>query len=459
MKKSSAVFIYVLVFIIQVSVLSANSIDYNSNQSAKYYMNPARTASTDGADIAAYNPAGTAYMKPGLYIDVSEQFLMRNYEQDVSDGTLAKRTYKQDEPAYIYPNLFMVYNFGKTGPGKLAVYANAGVIGGGGSVKWNGTAGYDEMALYLASYVAGLEGICNPISIRNRVEASSLYIGIGAGVSYSLFKDIISISLGGRFVHSERDFQINGELQFFSTISGTWNQYYNSKWNYNADGGSPIFGLDIRPFRNLTVGIRYEAETKLKFEYEQTDNVANNNALNGATNTGASAQINSMFNMDGKKLNNNLPDILSLGVEYGITHRLAVSASGTFYDLSKADMNGFEEYCSNGWETSLGVTYKFSKSFKAGTGLTYTDIGVKESLPENLQLLKRYSLNPLLNSLMYGLGVTYTLWNDFDITLSGAYTYYFPENNNHIGTAYGANMDISYRKNIYAAALGVSCKL
>lgn len=439
--------IILLIILTQPVLVYAGSIDYNSNQSAKYFLNPAKAACTDGADTVAYNPAGTALMKPGMYLDVSEQFLMRFYEQDVSNGTLPDKTYKQDEDAYIFPNLFIVYNLGKTGPGRLAVYASAGVIGGGGRVKWDGTAGYDELALQLA-----LQGPSTIYKINNKVEAGSLYIGLGAGVSYSLLKDLVSLSIGARFVHAEKDFNIDGKLEF---ISAAWTMDYNAKYDLSADGVSPILGFDIKPTRKLIIGLRYEFETKLEFEYDQRKNYAYNSFLSDPINT----IVNSFFDVDGKKVNNNLPQIFSMGAEYIFTYRLSLSASGTFYDLSGTDMDGFEKFCNNGWDTSVGITYKFSRNLKAGAGFTYTDIGVKESLPENLQLLRKYSLNPDMNSLMYSLGITYSFLKNFDITLSGAYTYFLPENDKSISTAYGANLNMSYRKSIYSTALGVSCRL
>ena len=59
------------------SAVFAGSVDYLSNQSAKFIMNPASVARTGGADIAAYNPAGTAFFAPGLYFDVSNQTLIK----------------------------------------------------------------------------------------------------------------------------------------------------------------------------------------------------------------------------------------------------------------------------------------------------------------------------------------------------------------------------------------------
>ena len=153
MRKIFITLIFSLILIIPPSLIYAGSIDYNSNQSAKFFMNPAKTACTDGADIVAYNPAGTVFMKSGLYFDVSEQFIMRKYEQDVSRGTLSDDTYTQDKPAFIYPNLFIVYNFGRVGSGKLAIYGHAGIIGGGGSVDWDGIAAFDNTAFAMANLI------------------------------------------------------------------------------------------------------------------------------------------------------------------------------------------------------------------------------------------------------------------------------------------------------------------
>ena len=72
-------FLLMLTLIIAAgSTAFAGSLDYLSNQSAKYNMNAASTARTEGADIAAYNPAGTAFFAPGLYFDISNQTLFKS---------------------------------------------------------------------------------------------------------------------------------------------------------------------------------------------------------------------------------------------------------------------------------------------------------------------------------------------------------------------------------------------
>jgi hypothetical protein len=138
----------VLCALFSASGLFAGSLDYLANQSARYAMNFSRNAATDAADIVAYNPAGTALMAPGLYIDISNQTLFKPYEHEYDIAfTMAPAldrsdTVEQNEPTLLLPNLFTVYNKGRIGPGSLAAYFQAGVVAGGGTLKYDdGTVG------------------------------------------------------------------------------------------------------------------------------------------------------------------------------------------------------------------------------------------------------------------------------------------------------------------------------
>jgi long-chain fatty acid transport protein len=168
------------------SSVFAGSIDYLSNQSAKYLMTLAgRAAATDGADIVSYNPAGTALMGEGFFIDVSNQTLFKPYSQDVEfDGSvydLSKETYEQSTPTILLPNVYLVYNAGQIGMGKLAVFGQAGVVAGGGSLEWSdGTAGLEAAAILVGSSSSSV--------LRNldaKVKGSSVYYAFGGGVAYS----------------------------------------------------------------------------------------------------------------------------------------------------------------------------------------------------------------------------------------------------------------------------------
>ena len=170
------------------SSVFAGSLDYLSNQSAKYCMNTASTARTDGADIVAYNPAGTALMGQGFFIDVSNQTLLKYYS--AKEDALLKDEYKQSEPTILLPNVFIVYNAGQIGMGKLAVFGQMGIVAGGGTLKWDdGTIGSSLFAYTNGSTIeASLDSISGNTATFNgfstKTEASSVYYAIGGGVSY-----------------------------------------------------------------------------------------------------------------------------------------------------------------------------------------------------------------------------------------------------------------------------------
>jgi len=409
------------------STVFAGSIDYLSNQSAKYIMDVARNASTDGADIVAYNPAGTALMGQGFFIDVSNQSLWKPYSQTDYNGT-AFETFKQDAPTPILPNVFAVYNFGTVGTGNLAVYAQVGIVAGGGALndgalKWDG--------------VAGTDAIPGGASVK----VSSVYYAEGLGVSYSLLDNMISISLGGKVVEAVRTADIE-------TASWGVDQY-----NYNATGFTGVVGLDVRPLKELTLAVTYQTETNLNAKY--SDQIITTPAFFG------------LPAVDGLKNRQDLPQILLLGAEYAVTPDLSVSVCSEIYFLSAANLGrvqgpGFagtnpdlNSYFGTGWEVGLGATYKVIDPLKIGGSVMYTDQGAKSSLATDSNAESYESANPVLNSWYFSIGATYTVIPNLDITLAGGWTYYLPKT----ATISGSSDQVSYSKNVYTLAIGVGYKI
>lgn len=78
MKKRSMLFAIAVLAAVCTTEVYAGSIDYLSNQSAEYIRTFSRNASTD-ADAVHYNPAGTAFMKDGIYFYLSNQTVLKEY--------------------------------------------------------------------------------------------------------------------------------------------------------------------------------------------------------------------------------------------------------------------------------------------------------------------------------------------------------------------------------------------
>ena len=243
-------------FMLADVALFGGSLDYISNQSTKWLITTSRNASTDGADIVAYNPAGTAYLSRGLHIDLSGQTLLLNYSsKDVLVGSFSgpatplspllsrpAEALSQNNPSLIIPNMYLAYNLGEVGSGKLATYLHAGVVAGGGELKYkNGTAGTDFL---LTGLSAGSGGALGSISSQG-FSSSSVYFGIGVGASYAFLNDAVSVSLGGRAVMAKRNFEFTAA---YSTPAN-----FNGRYEYDATGFTPIIGVNVKPSKDITL--------------------------------------------------------------------------------------------------------------------------------------------------------------------------------------------------------------
>ena len=77
--------IFGMATLLAAGTLMAGSVDYLSNQSADYLRTFSRNASLD-ADAAVYNPAGTAFLQPGLTLALSNQSIWKLYENKLALG-------------------------------------------------------------------------------------------------------------------------------------------------------------------------------------------------------------------------------------------------------------------------------------------------------------------------------------------------------------------------------------
>jgi hypothetical protein len=401
-------------FVLLSGAAFAGSLDTLSNQTARYFMNTAQAASTSGAGIIPYNPAGTALLGKGLYLDLTNQTIFKFYDETIKGGTLDE-SLSQNEPTPSLPSLNAAYNFGKIGVGNLAFYLNSGICAGGGSLNWKDGTNFTNSL--------GLSGFS--------FKASSVYYGVGGGVSYSFLNDMVSVSAGARYVIAKKSAEISGYY------TGLGDQ--SLELSYDATGVTPIFGFDVRPVENLTLGFRYEGETSLEFEYDVSK----------------ADYIFSAYKLyDGKKTNQNLPQLISFGAEYIFTPKLTLNAGTTVYFLHNADLDGLEDYFNTGFEVSVAGKYAFTNKFTLGGTCMYAYQGTKDSYYETSANLMAASANPPLDSVTVGLGAIYSVLKNVDLNLDLGCSYYLPKDATVANT-----YDVSYKKTNITVGVGVSCKL
>jgi long-subunit fatty acid transport protein len=294
--------------------------------------------------------------------------------------------------------------------------------------------------------------------------AMSVYYGFGLGCAYSFFDDIISLSLGGRYVMARRYIELDVAFASGDTISG--------KYTYNAYGFTPIAGLNIRPVKDLNIGFRYEYETALKFRYKEENFSASNGTL-GAVARGVLANAGIK---DGNSFNYNLPQTFGMGVEYSLTPEIALMTSVNISLLSLADMGKvydsgsgaavceLNDYCGTGWELSLGAIWKPVKERKIGTGFLLTEMGLKDSYFDNQYTLLNASANPPLDCIGMTLGANWIMENlGLDFTVVCSWIHYLPRDYEFTarGATAGAIQDVSgtYKKDVVNLGLGLGYKV
>lgn len=398
----SKILLVTLLLSFSASLAFSSSIDYRGNQSADYIRSMNRNASLDGADIVYYNPAGTSLIEDGVYFNIGNQFIIKDYSMEL-DATGDE--FSSDVPTLILPNFYSIYK-----QDNWAGFIGVGVPAGGGSVEYADGIAYTQ-------YLYESYPTTAPYSYLDKasLEATSMYFGGILGGSYS-YKDMVSLSLSGRAVYGTKDILL-------STSGGT----ALLDVSQSAMGFGGIIGLDFKPMNNLNIGVKYETKTALNFE---NDTEVENAGF---------AQYN-----DGESVRKDLPAMLAVGVAYNVTSEFGLNLGFNYYFIKDADSgssDGYDDDYDNGFDLAGGVEYKVNTQLLVSAGYLYSDTGANEDTVSDFDMT--------LDTHSFSLGGKYAVKENIDVTLGFNYSP-FVEMSNSYGT---------YNKATYLAAIGANVKL
>ena len=360
MKKMVIVLAVIGLVCASASPLLAGGIINKSNLSADYFRSLTRHASTDAADIVAYNPAGVMKMENGIYLKGDLLYINKDYSNDVSTQTTIpyslvtgmEGSYESDEPS-IVPGLFAVYK-----EDKWAGFFAVTIPGGGGTVK------YDEGNARTSAL--GIGFILNSLGTAfesQRLDAKSFDIAYTLGGAYEI-NEMFSVSGGLRYINAHQEF--TGQVDLLSAS-------YSVDLEREATGLGYFLGLDIAPSDKLNIGFLYQSNTELDFESDVSEDNSPGNLI--TTNVGW---------LDGTKEREDLPGLIGLGVSYQFTPKIRVEVDYTRYLESAAEWEGvrFTDDEGDSWEVGVSLTYMFNPQWRASIGYLHTDIvGIE---PESL---------------------------------------------------------------------------
>jgi long-chain fatty acid transport protein len=361
-----------------VAPLVFGTIITNTNQSVQYLRLLNRNASL-GLDAVYYNPAGVVHLENGFHLAIHNQTIFQTKTVKNSFPFLNNPEYVGDVKAPIFPSVFAVYK-----KDKFALSFGAGVNSGGGSADFKtGLPSFEIPISMLPALVSSFGIPTTAYSANINFSGKSFYLGFQLNAAYAI-NEVFSLAAGVRYIYAITNYE--GELtdiminpqhplvnpgggmmsaaQFFTMIgqpiyaAAVQDMYVDVTQKGTA--WTPLLGLDIRPNDRLNIGIRYEFNTSLTLKNETAED-----------DTG-------MF-PDGYEFRGDIPAILSLGVQYGITEDFRAMVSYHQFFDKNADWNGAEKFVdSNSYDIGLGLEYDISDAFLISAGYLRTKVGVND---------------------------------------------------------------------------------
>ena len=413
------------------SPLFAGGIDNKTNWSAEYIRTLNRNAATDSADIVMYNPAGVMKMGDGFYGNLSVQYILKDYTNNINGVDL-----ESDEPSFI-PGLFLLYKQDRW----AGFFALSNVVGGGKVDFENGDATTTALGLgIIMGANAQLAGAGVPANFwysdisHQKLDAEQVGLGYTLGGSFEI-NDMFSVSLAAMYVDTNKE--ANGTVTVSAAnpfpVPGVNDDVTGTvDYEEDADGWGGVIGLNISPTDQWNIGLRYN--TKVDLDYDQTVNQDTLGVLPalGITNGGESTR--------------DLPAILALGVSYKLNDKIRLETNFTYYFNEDADWMGDEDLVDNGYDLGLALEYTFNPKFKGSIGYLHTDTGIDAEymLPEA----------PQLNANTIGAGVAYEAIPGMILNFSLGNAFY--EKDSFVESTTGTT--IEYEKNNFFLAFGIQYK-
>jgi long-chain fatty acid transport protein len=425
-------FVMAVIAALTATASPAGNIDYISSRSPDFIRLMSRNASTDGADVVSYNPAGLTALPEGWFLSVGNQMLMKDYTVEATPpGASDPVTYEATTPTMLLPDLYAVYR-----TGDFAAFAAFTIPAGGGKLDF--TEGLTILPLFetgLQQAIYGSPYIFASMS-EGRVEAVSNYLGFTLGGAWQL-SDGISVALGTRYTSSNKSYDAYGDFVIIDGAAGTPvdTTHHELSAEKSAAGLAGMVGLDFVLSPSINAALRFETATRLEFETETERN------------DWSAIPALASFN-DGYKQRRDLPAIVAAGLEFRISPSVTTSASMNYYLLESADQgedDGLDDNYENGWDAGLGIEYRLNPETALSAGYLFSSLGGSDTTYNDLE----YSLD----AHFVGAGAKFTLSPVTDVTLSAARLACVE------GEGAGTYEGSIYNKGIWYIGTGISLRL
>ncbi len=393
--------------IVCTGLLFAGGTENKINTGAGYARFPAKATECKKPDAMFHNPAGTAFLKDGLYVGAGNQFLYKKYS-DKFNG----ETYSSDIPTYLYPDLTLVWKKNDT-----ALFAGFTVAAGGGKLEYEDG---NAMTISALSSLGSQYGHPEIANLDHSLDVYSVLYDNTIGVSHQFWEDHLSVAAAVRILYGSRDIKIkldDDPPAAYSPLLGTDRTLADTEADGFGTGG--VFSIHYKPIETVDIAATYHTESIIDYEYSKADGV-------GAAILGA---------VEDEHFSYVLPAFLSVGVGWQVIPKLYLAAGMEYYFNELADY----EY-DNAWSIVFAGEYQINDMLAVSLGGFYTDIGCTDDEGGN------DITNPYLNSFTYCGGFELTFFDDLVIDIGAFYVQYFEE----------TYQNVKLNKKIFEGAISVT---
>ena len=407
-------FLVLLFLFIGVGLVFAGGAENKINTGAGYARFPAKATEHKKPDAVFHNPAGTAFMKDGLYVEAGNQFLYKEYSNKVNG-----ETYKTDIPTYFYPDFAIVWKKDKT-----ALFTGFTVASGGGELKYKDG---NAQTVGLLAQMAAQAGIPAIAGLGHSMDVFSAVYESTTGVAHQFWEDKLSIGAGVRFLYGQQKLKVSLDDApgAYAPIFGTDKTLAETETSGWGTGG--VLSIHFKPVETVDIAATYHTQAIVDYKCTKADgNFAN------------------VLGLDkGEHYNYVLPAYLALGVGWQIIPQLYVATQFSYFFnnlAEKAAEKPLKSDYDDSWEITLAAEYQINKMIAASLGCFYSYIG------NNSRSSGNSFVNPALDCFTYCGGVGLTFFEDLTIDIGAFYAPYFEK------TWQGVKLD----KKIFEGAISVT---
>jgi long-chain fatty acid transport protein len=340
----------------------------------------------------------------------------------------------------------------------------------------------------LATQLTGITGIPTKLApaISGGFGGQTLAVLVGAGAMTAADKSAIEQGLAAIGVPaaaiptmtvSTISATVTGATPALNDQIATLNANASLVQNQSADveqtgsGYTPFFSVNITPVENLNIAIKYEMRTKIELTNKTTKDFTSGYYTKNGNVTSPQSLIPDMTRPitmfpDGEKVRNDMPALITLGVDYKFTNGLKAAVGFNYYWDKDADyghkidddINSSTPSVhiannmiigDNGFSFCGGIEYPVTKKILVSGGYVWANQGVNSTYQSDL--------NYGLGTQTFGIGAAYNVTEKIQVNIGAGWTKYDQDTKIINHTLGGVNQypTETYKKDTKMIGIGV----